>query len=193
MTDVLLRHFDDGGDINFVNGEPILSEGLETAAYLSMFGGNERDSGIDGDDPFEWWGNKIERLPERRYRSQAQNLLASLPLIPINLRRIEDAALADLAWFVETKLATFLQVIASIPAVNTVQITVDLVIADEEFQFVFTKGPTATTAPGPVPPPPPPTGGAFVTVTGSGTLTGRGALTGTATAGATATGILTTT
>ncbi len=191
MTDVLLRHFDDGGDLEFINGRATTSDGLETAAYLSLWGGNELDSGIEADDPFEWWGNKSEQLPERQYRSQLQNLLTSLALIPANLRRIEDAAAADLTWFVETGPATFVQVVATIPKVNTVTIIVAIIIDDEKFQFAFTKGLTPEVTIGPVPGPLPMRGGAFVQVTATGTLQAKGALAGTAAAGASASGTLT--
>lgn len=150
MTDPLLRHFDDGGDLDFINGQLVMSDGLETAAYLSLFGGNERDDGSDATLLLEWWGNKIEQLPERRYRSQLQNLLASLPLVPANLRRFEDAGAQDLAWFVDTGLATFLRVIARIPRVNTLEIEINIVIDDVLFQFVFLKGPPEQKDLGPI-------------------------------------------
>ncbi|MGB5733854.1 MAG: hypothetical protein WBM40_05360, partial [Thiohalocapsa sp.] len=68
MTDVHLFHTSNGGDINFASDDLetdlALDAGLETAAYLSMFGGNERDPGTlrNADDPeradrFQWWGN----------------------------------------------------------------------------------------------------------------------------------------
>ncbi len=145
MTDVLLRHFADGGDLNYVNGQVVTAAGLETAAYLSMFGGNERDSGLEATDPLEWWGNKSETLPERRYRSQTQHLVASLPIIPANLRRIEDAAGVDLEWFVSTKVADYINVVASMPKINTVQLDITIRIVNEEFTFSFTESSGLTT------------------------------------------------
>ncbi len=139
MTDVLLRQFNDGGNIDYENGQVITSDGLETAAYLSLWGGNERDSGQQADDPLEWWGNKSELLEERKHRSALQNLMRAIPLVPANLQRFEDAAGTDLEWFVETKLANFVGVIASLPALNTVQIDIEIRILDEIFRFVFTE------------------------------------------------------
>lgn len=145
MTDVLLRNFDDGGNIQYINGQVTLSDGLETAAFLSLFGGNERDSGLEADDPLQWWGNLSETLPERLYRSQLQHLVASLPIIPANLRRIEDAAGVDLEWFVSTKLADFVQITASMPGLNTVRLDITIRIVDEEFRFSFTESSGLTT------------------------------------------------
>ncbi len=139
MTDVLLRQFNDGGNISYVNGQAVLSDGLETAAYLSMWGGNERDSGLEADDALQWWGNLIEPDEDRKYRSRTQNLLRSLPLIPANLLRIEEAAAADLEWFVTSELASFVRTTASIPAVNRVRIVVEIVVNNEDFKFVFTE------------------------------------------------------
>lgn len=145
MTDVLLRNFDDGGDIEYINGQVTLSDGLESTVYLSLFGGNERDSGLGADDSLQWWGNLSETLEENQYRSQLQHLVASLPIVPANLRRIEDAAAVDLEWMVSTKLADFIQVTASMPGLNTVRLDITIRIVDEEFRFSFTESSGLTT------------------------------------------------
>ncbi len=139
MTDVLLRHQPDGGNLEYKNGAALMSDGLESAAYLSLFGGNEQDSGADGDALREWWGNKIERIEARKYRSRFQNLMASLPLVPGNLARLEEAAALDISWFVDEGVASYLNVNASIPAINTVKLDVLIVVDDETFRFAFTK------------------------------------------------------
>ena len=139
MTDVLLRHFADGGDIEYVNGQATTSNGLETAVYLSLFGGNERDSGQQAGDSLQWWGNLSESRPERRYRSRYQNLLRSTPLLPMNLRAFEDAAEDDLAWMFETGLATFVGAFASIPALNRLALEVQIEVDGRAFAFEFTR------------------------------------------------------
>jgi phage gp46-like protein len=139
MTDVLLRHDDDGGNLDYTNGQAVMSDGLETAAYLSLFGGNEQDSGAESDTLREWWGNKIERIESRKYRSRLQNLVASYPLTPSNLSRFEEAAALDLQWFVDDGVATYVNVDASIPAVNTLKLDVLIVVDDVTYNFAFTK------------------------------------------------------
>ena len=138
MTDVLLSHEADGGSITYTNGKAVLSDGLEAASYLSMFGGNENDSGDEADDSKQWWGNLSERQPERRHRSATQALLRSLPIIPANLLRLEEAAVGDHAWMIDTGLASFVRVTASIPTVNRIDLLVQIVIDDELFKFPFT-------------------------------------------------------
>lgn len=128
MTDVLLRQADDGGEITLQGGLLLLSDGIETAVYLSLFGGNEDDPG-DVDGPLQWWGNLLEAEPERAYRSETQYLLKSLPAIPANLRRIEQAAARDLQWMLDTDNAQSITVEATIPALNRVQINLTIITA----------------------------------------------------------------
>ena len=51
--DVLLYHTPDGGEIEMVNGLVTMSGGLETMAYLCLFGGNEEDDGRPGHDQLQ--------------------------------------------------------------------------------------------------------------------------------------------
>ena len=122
MTDILLFDTPDGGEIEVIGGRPTLTDDLRSAAYLSHFGGNERDSGSDGDLPLEWWGNKLEANPARRYRSEFQFLLKTLPMVPSNLKRFEDAASSDLAWMLDENVVTAVQVRCRITAPKTLEL-----------------------------------------------------------------------
>ncbi len=136
--DVLLFQTDDDGEITVENGLVEMSGGLETAAYLSLFGGNEDDDGR-GASPLTWWGNLDEVDPVRQYRSETQNLLQALPATTGNLRRIEDAAGRDLAWFVGERVASSVTVAASIPGINRIKLKVDIEAVGEESSFEFTE------------------------------------------------------
>lgn len=129
MTDVLLTHTPDGGEITIENGRVALTNGIETAVYLSLFGGNEEDSGAQGDDRIQWWGNLTETDPARIYRSETQHLLRSIPAIPANLRRIEGAVGRDLAWMAGDVVAAA-NVTASMPGLNRIHIDIQLELAD---------------------------------------------------------------
>lgn len=129
MTDVLLTHTPDGGEITIENGRVALTNGIETAVYLSLFGGNEEDSGAQGDDRIQWWGNLTETDPARIYRSETQHLLRSIPAISANLRRIEGAVGRDLAWMAGDVVAAA-NVTASIPGLNRIHIDIQLELAD---------------------------------------------------------------
>lgn len=128
MPDVRLYMTPDGGGIDVANGVIVMSDDmLETAAILSMFGGNEQDGGQEGTRHLQWWGNLDEPLPERRYRSESQFLLRSIPLISGNLLRLQDAAAGDLAWMV-AELGAKISVAVRMPRVNAVayDITIDV-------------------------------------------------------------------
>jgi len=141
--DVKLFQTVNDGEITVVNGVVEMSGGLETAAYLSLFGGNEDDD-VRGSNPFNWWGNLDEVDPVRQYRSETQHLLQAIPATTGNLLRIEDAANRDLAWFLDERVASSVTVEATIPALNRIQITIDIEANGEESSFVFTENWKAT-------------------------------------------------
>lgn len=136
--DVRLFHTLDDGDIVIEDGVIEMKGGLGTAVYLSLFGGNEDDNGRP-DNPATWWGNRIELDLSKRYISELQHLTQTLPLITGNLRRIEDAAIRDLQWFLTERIASVIEVVASIPDVNQVDITVNIRAEGREFTFQFTE------------------------------------------------------
>lgn len=137
MTDVRLYHDDDGGEIDFVNGSSIMADGLESAAYLSLFGGNEDDSGTQADDRKQWWGNLSEPDAARKLRSETQHLLRSLPAVPFNLRRLTEAVERDLAWM-KSSLASQVSALVTIPGLNRVSVAVSIELQDgRQFQFSF--------------------------------------------------------
>lgn len=137
MTDVLLRQTNDGGEIAIENGLALMSDGLETAAYLSLYGGNEDDAGDDASEREQWWGNFDETVSDRVYRSETQHLIRSLPTVPSNLRRIEQAATRDLAWMITTGVAKSIAVSASIPGFKRVHLDVKIVTPKTEIFLAF--------------------------------------------------------
>jgi len=134
--DVSLFQTNDDGNIEVEGGIVTMGGGLETSAYLSLFGGNEDDDGSK-DSVFNWWANLDEVDPARQYRSETQNLLQTLPATTGNLRRIEDAAIRDLAWFIESKVASSVNVVASIPGINKIKLTIDIEALGNESSFEF--------------------------------------------------------
>lgn len=131
--DIRLFNTYDGGDIAVTNGIVEMSGGVETAAYLSLFGGNEDDDGRE-DSAHNWWGNLAENETDKTYRSETQHLIQALPLTSNNLKRIEDAAKKDLQWFISTGVATSINVFASVPALNTLELVIS--IDQKEFKFI---------------------------------------------------------
>ena len=142
--DVLLFQTTDNGEINVSGGIVEMSGGLETSAYLSLFGGNEDDDGRD-DSSATWWANLNETRDSRQYRSETQNLLRAIAAVPANLRRIEDAARRDLAWLLSDNIVSKITVTASMPGLNKVRIIIDIEAVGEESQFDFVENWKATT------------------------------------------------
>ena len=123
--DVLLAQTTNDGDIESVDGVVTMTCGLETAVYLSMFSGAG------------WWGDLQETDPDRRHPSETEQLIESLPAVPANLRRIEQAALRDLAMFLNQRIASTVQVTTSIPDVDRVELQVIIEARGQRSEFNF--------------------------------------------------------
>lgn len=139
MTDVLLSHEPDGGNLTLTNGLFTLDNGIATAVYLSLFGGNDDDSGEERDDPRQFWGNLVEDEPARRYRSRTQFLLQSLPATTGNLRKVEGAVSDDLEWLKTEGVATFTGARASLPARNEIKIDIWVEIDGNVIPLTFVR------------------------------------------------------
>lgn len=144
MTDVLLFQTDDNGEIEVEGGLVTLTPGLDTAAYLSLFGGNWKDDGSQNNRQ-TWWGNLGEAELSKRYRSETQFLLGTIPAIPRNLRRIEDAATRDLQWLLDESIASTVTVSASLIGLNRVKIEIVIRAEGDESQFSYTENWRAST------------------------------------------------
>jgi phage gp46-like protein len=136
--DVFLFQTNDDGDINVDGGVVEMAGGLPTSAYLSLFGGNEDDDGRASNE-LTWWGNLDESEPSRQYRSETQNLLRSIPAVSRNLLRIQDAANRDLQWLLDENVASSINVVASIPGLNKVNLEVSIIAIGGETKFNFTE------------------------------------------------------
>lgn len=138
MTDILLYQSIDDGEINVLNGVMETTDGLETAVYLALFGGNEEDDGSQ-DNPFNWWGNFDEPDPTKRYRSETQYILRSLPLSLNNLKRIGKAAERDLKFLISTDVAKSIEVIVGMPGLNKISISVKIISDSGEKVIEFSE------------------------------------------------------
>lgn len=134
----LIQTADDGDLASVTNGLVEMSGGLETAAYLSLFGGNIDDDGSD-DTSLSYWQNIMETQPERQYRSQLQYQQNRIPLTTANLVKFEEAAYTDLQWFLTQNIASEVTVTASIPGVNRLKLVININAEGELSEFEFTE------------------------------------------------------
>lgn len=139
MADVLMYNTDDGGEITIEAGAVLLKDGLETAVYLSLFGGNEDDRGTEATASLQWWGNLGEDDPARRYRSETQALLVNAPITTATARAIEAAALRDLAWLTSGGFAKSISASVTLPARNKIVLVVEIIADGRSHQFTFTE------------------------------------------------------
>ncbi len=118
--DVLLSQTLDDGEISVVGGVVEMTDDLQTAILLSMFGGNEDDDGQNA--TANWWGNIAETEPSKTYRSETQFLTNFLPANSVNRIRVEDAAVRDLQWMLDDGVAIAVEVTVVLPGNNLYRI-----------------------------------------------------------------------
>lgn len=141
MPDVMMFHGADGGEVTIEGGQILLRDGPETAVYLSLFGGDERDRGTPDTISKTWWGNRGESDAERRYRSETAALLATAPITTSSARAIESAATRDLAWMTSgaSAYAETVAAVVTLPARNQIRLRVDVQIDGRATSMTFTE------------------------------------------------------
>lgn len=131
VRDVWMYQTFDDGNVYVLEGDLYRTDGLETAVYLSLYGGNPDDNGTEG-NRLGWWGNDGQEDPARQMVSRFQNMLEGAPLTSGNILRFEDAAAADLAWL--EALGYDVLVSGQITGKDRLKMTINI---DDE-QFVLT-------------------------------------------------------
>lgn len=136
--DVRLTQTSGAGEIVVVGGVVEMTAGLETSAYLSLFGGNDDDDGTQ-ESNLQWWGNTDELDPAKKYRAETQFLINGLPTTSANLLLIEQAANRDLGWMLTEGVASSVDIVATIPTLNRLDITVTITAEGDESTFKFSQ------------------------------------------------------
>lgn len=112
MSDVLLYQTPDDGEITVANGTVTMTDGTESAVYISLFGANY--------DGTPWWGDTFENQSENKLTGRTQELLEANPITTGLLQRVLEAVKYDLNWMTPAPTVE-----VSIPALNTVAIKVN--------------------------------------------------------------------
>lgn len=112
--DPLIVDIGEGGSLSWDGGQPVMSSGLENAAYLSLF--------VDPD----WWGNDIDPAnPGAVGSASFLPLITRAILTPALLVDMKAAAEADLEWMTD-EIAESVDVIVGMPAVGVVALEVTI-------------------------------------------------------------------
>ena len=127
--DVLLTNTLDGGEITVENGIVAMDGGLETAVYISIFGGSASP----------WWGDYLETESVYKLTSETEKLKNGLPLTSDNLKRIEEAVLLDIDWLKKEKIVSNLGVSAFIVDINRIQLDVTMEAFGDIESFQYTE------------------------------------------------------
>jgi phage gp46-like protein len=124
--DVKLFNTESGGDIKYVNGQPVMDAGLETAAYISLFT-------LDG-----WWGNEFITSENGKLGSEFQTL-TNQPLATSTIRDAEELAKDALEWMLNSGLADSIEAESEIPNPSRLdtEITIFRPSLEETFKFAF--------------------------------------------------------
>lgn len=125
MGDVLLQSTLDGGDIVVENGLIKDCRNFDTAAYLSLFGGNKKD--LNARPKETWWGNLIPGTKRNEWmQSEFAATVNGLPLTSGNLLKARQAAERDLDWIKKDAGAD--KIFASLKAENPARVRLEVEI-----------------------------------------------------------------
>ena len=113
--DVKLFPTEDGGNITIKNGQPYMDDGLETAAYISLFSG-------------DYWGNSISERDEK-CESKLETLFTRTLTNQARLDA-EEYALQALAWMKRQGIAKEIEAEASIPRTGMLGLVVKITQPD---------------------------------------------------------------
>lgn len=144
MADLAIHESGDGGNVNLLNNDFELTEGLFNMVYLAWFGGNPgfptTGNEISSEQRFDWWGNSLffPNDPDLQFNSTLEYVLSSTPLNSQGRILIENAAKTDLKFL--SKFAE-VEVEVSIVSDNKVSIFAKLQepdnLQEKEFQFIW--------------------------------------------------------
>lgn len=129
MGDVLLQSTLDGGDIVIENGFVKDCRNFDTAAYLSLFGGNKKD--LNARQKETWWGNLIPGTKRNEWmQSEFAATVNGLPLTSGNLLKARQAAERDLDWIKKDAGAD--KISAALKAENPARVRLEVEVKKSE-------------------------------------------------------------
>ncbi len=126
--DVKLIPTEDGGQITIEKGQTIMDDGLETAAYISLFSG-------------DYWGNAISERDEKT-ESELETLFSQTLTNQVRLDA-EEYALQALEWMKRQGIAAKIEAEGSIPRTGFLGLVVriyqpDDTVAELRYQINWT-------------------------------------------------------
>lgn len=119
--DIAIFNTDSGGNIQVINGEPVMDGGFESAVYITLFGNN-------GDN---LWMNEYFTEDEK-IESAFMGFMEASPITLSNINRAQELALSDLQWFINVGIADTITVVIDAVTKNRVDVTITILTNGEE-------------------------------------------------------------
>lgn len=110
--DVLLFQTLNDGDISITDGIIKMTQGLETAVYLSLF------------SPSDWFGNEAAETKDEELSSRTNDFIRSKPQSSKNYQLLVQAVEDDLKWLTQNNHADRVSASVSSDGLNRVMISI---------------------------------------------------------------------
>ena len=105
---------EDGAKMKFINGQPVMDQGLHNAVLISLF------------TKKGYWGNSLITEESKKIGSDVEKT-ALEPIISIqSINNMEDAIDKALAWMVETKLSQEIEITVTNPSSNNLRASIKI-------------------------------------------------------------------
>lgn len=109
--DLLLRTSEKGDvDIKISNGQPVMTDGIENAAFLSIF-------------CKEWWGNSVTDDDNEKFDSKFESVL-SKNLSNYTRLEAEDLAISALRWMESSGMVKKITISSKILSIKNLEISI---------------------------------------------------------------------
>jgi phage gp46-like protein len=143
--DLLLEDSPDFGEIKIVDGLFVSDKSFNTAVYLSLYGGNVKDSGRVRNKE-TWWGNTLPAIAENeKMVSRFQAIIFGMPMTSKNIPAAEKAAELDLKWIKDEGVADKITATGKAAGKNKFELRIEMkstgvTIYDNKFYMFWREG-----------------------------------------------------
>lgn len=112
--DPAVKITEDGAKMKFINGQPVMDQGLENAVLISLF------------TKKGYWGNALITEESRKIGSDVE-ITALDPIVSIqSINNMTDAIDKALAWMTDTKLSQENEITVTNPTSNNLRATIKI-------------------------------------------------------------------
>jgi phage gp46-like protein len=112
--DIAVKITEDGAKMKFINGQPVMDQGLENAVLISLF------------TKKGYWGNSLITEESKKIGSDVE-ITALEPIVSIqSVNNMTDVIDKALSWMTDTKLSQDNDIIVTNPSSNNLRATIKI-------------------------------------------------------------------